>query len=189
MRLFFAVNLPPHVLDHVVEVRDAVRAALGEDGIRWLQADQFHYTLKFLGELPPRRAHGAAEAVQQLAKDVRPFSLTLGGVGAFPNPQRASVVWLGAAEGAEPLVALAERLDRTLAGRGFRRERQPLKPHLTIARIKGYAGETSVARRLPELEINRIATFTVESIALMQSVLSPAGSTYSLVETFPLSAE
>lgn len=188
MRLFFAVNLPADTLERVTEVRDSVRAALGDDGIRWPGPEQFHYTLKFLGELPQRRAYQAVEAAQQVAAGSDAFQLTLSGIGAFPSPERASVVWLGAAAGAEPLVDLAQRLDRALAGRGFRREREPLKPHLTIARVKGYAGEASVARTLPGLVVPDVATFLVDRIALMQSVLHPTGATHTLVEAFPLRA-
>ncbi len=189
MRLFFAANLPQDALDKVAEARNTVRAVLGDDGIKWVRPEQFHYTLKFLGELSPRRAYQAVEGTQVVARAIRPFDLTLGGVGAFPNTQRASVVWVGATAGAEPLCDLAGILDRTLAGRGFHRERQPLKPHLTIARVKGYGGETSVARNLASIVVPDITTFTLDHIDLMQSVLRPEGPTYTVVETFPLRQE
>lgn len=184
MRLFFAVTLSEEIIEKILAVQEELRADLSDDGIRWTKPEQFHYTLKFLGEQPLARAYQAVDAAQAVREAERPFTLALGGVGAFPNSSRPSVLWLGATEGGEELRELAARLDKALAGRKFPAEKQPLKAHLTLARIRTYHGEAAVARALKTLQIGEIGRTTVDRFVLMQSVLKPSGSEYTVIETF-----
>jgi RNA 2',3'-cyclic 3'-phosphodiesterase len=184
MRLFFAVTLPEEIIARVAEEQERLRAKAGDDGIKWTRPGQFHYTLRFLGEQPALKAHKAAETAKAVAVGAQPFELTLGGVGAFPNNNRPSVLWLGAVSGAEPLVDLATRLEMALVRQGFPRENKPPKAHLTLARIKTYSGETTGARLLRGAEVGELGTFTVDRFVLMQSTLKPSGSEYTLVEQF-----
>src|SRR5437870_1364821 len=138
MRLFFAVTLPEEIIARVTEAQQNLRKAIGDEGVRWTRPEQFHYTLRFLGEQPPPKAHIAVEAAQAVAADSREFDFSLGGVGAFPNIQRPSTLWIGASAGVEPLTSLANLLEWRLQRAGFRKEKQSFNAHLTIARIKGY---------------------------------------------------
>lgn len=154
--------------------------------MRWTRPEQFHYTLKFLGELPSKRVYEAVEAAQEIARGFAPFEMTLGGAGAFPNAQRPSVLWLGALNGADMLRQLAASLDLALQGRRFRAERQPFKVHLTLARIRTYAGEAAAVRALRGFEAGEIARAEIAAFFLMQSRPEPRGSVYSVVEMFRL---
>jgi len=184
MRLFFAIPLPDEVIARISAVQEQLRAAIGEDGVRWTRPDQFHYTLKFLGEQPVARAEKAVEVAYAVRSEQTPFELTLGGVGAFPNHQRPGTLWLGATAGAEALTDLAARLDAALARQRFPRENRPLKAHLTLARIKSYAGEIAAARALKTAQVGEIGVVTVDRFVLMQSTLKPSGSEYTIVAEF-----
>lgn len=187
MRLFFAVVVPDEVAARVAEAQERLRALAGDDGIRWTRPEQFHYTLKFLGEQPPPRAHRAVEAALALREEVGSFELALGGLGAFPTAERPSVLWAGARAGAEALTGLAARLDALLVRQGFSRENRPLKAHLTLARVKTYHGEIAARRALQKLPPDAAAdlgAFTVDRFVLMQSTLGPEGSQYAVVEEF-----
>src|SRR5579872_7322984 len=111
MRLFFAVTLPDDIIERVSAVQQELRAIAGDEGIRWTRPEQFHYTLKFLGEQPAPRARKAIEAALAAREGQPAMEISLGGVGAFPNPQRPGVLWVGAKEGAEKLTDFAARLD------------------------------------------------------------------------------
>jgi 2'-5' RNA ligase len=184
MRLFFAVTLPDELIEKISEAQARLRAAVGDEGVRWTRPDQFHYTLKFLGETPAPRAYKAVDAARAVCEGQQPFAITLGGAGAFPSDQRPSVLWIGATAGAEPLIDLAVRLDKALVRQGFPRENRPPKAHLTLARIKTYAGEAAAARALKTVQIGEIGTAVVGGIVLMQSALKPTGSEYTIVEKF-----
>src|SRR5689334_3695475 len=124
MRLFFAVTLPEEIIARVAEAQQSLRKSIGDDGVRWTRPEQFHYTLRFLGEQPATKAHLAVEVAQAVAADSREFDLSLGGIGAFPNSQRPSTIWIGATAGAEPLKNMANLLEWRLQRAGFRKERQ-----------------------------------------------------------------
>src|SRR4051794_14644857 len=124
MRLFFAVDIPKQNIELVEAVQTELRERIGEEGVRWARPDQYHYTLKFLGEQPFHRAEAAVEIADAIAGETAPFGFTLNGLGAFPNSQRPATLWVGATEGAEDLAGLAARLDDVLSRRGFYREKK-----------------------------------------------------------------
>lgn len=184
MRLFFAITVPSELIEKLTAVQDQLRAEMPDPGIRWTKPEQFHYTLKFLGEQPVQRAYTAVEVVQTIARAQRPFTLTLGGVGAFPNVERPNVIWIGATQGQEELVGLARDLDSALARERFRREPKPPKAHLTLARVKSYDAEVAVSARLPRVTVGEIGSIEVDYMVLMQSILRPSGAEYTEVERF-----
>ena len=186
MRLFFAVALPDDIIAAIVASQAKIRKPAGEDGIRWTRPEQFHYTLKFLGEQPPARMTKATLAAELIRRSVKPFDLVLAGIGAFPNANRPGTIWLGAASGAESLAELAGKLDRALHHAGFALDNRPLTPHLTLARIKSYQGEASAAKALEKLEIGEVGRATVDRFVLMQSNTKPTGSEYTVIQEFKL---
>lgn len=189
MRLFFAVTIPPEVLLALEKVRADLRRAMECPSIRWVRPEQFHYTVKFLGEQTMPRAQKAVEVAEKVCDKLAPFRLTLGGLGAFPTPRRPSVLWIGATSGAQEFERMARLMDDALAREHFRRESKVPTAHLTIARIKTYEAESAVADGLARLNLDEIATITVDSMVLMRSTLRPTGSEYSLVERFPFRGE
>lgn len=186
MRLFFAVTLPDEIIARVAEAQHNLRKAIGDEGVKWTRPEQFHYTLRFLGELPTPQAHIAIEIAQAVAADTQEFDFTLSGIGAFPNNQRPSTIWIGAGTGMEPLTNLANLLEWRLQRAGFRKEKQVFNAHLTILRIKGYAGEVAAVKALKNAERGELGTVRVNRFVLMQSVLKPTGSVYAVVEEFRL---
>lgn len=186
MRLFLAVTLPPELLDAVEAAQKDLRAALTDPGVRWTKPDQFHYTLKFLGEQKLDRVYKASDVARAVGDRYAPFDLALGGLGCFPNPERPSVIWLGAERGGDEVVALAQGLDADLARYRFLKENQSPRAHLTLARIKSYQAEEQVARAFPALTPPSVGASTITDFALMQSILHPTGPVYKVIERFAL---
>jgi 2'-5' RNA ligase len=191
MRLFFAVRLSEKVCREVARLQARLREAVGDRGIRWTPPEQFHYTLRFLGETPEVQRTRAIEAAWVVASQVAPFSLGLGGIGAFPQQRRPQIIWVGATEGVPLLTRLAESLERGLAERGFAPETRRFNPHLTLARIRTPEGQEAVAKTLKSTadslkKVDKIKVIPIEDFVLMRSELRPAGAVYTVQETFPL---
>jgi RNA 2',3'-cyclic 3'-phosphodiesterase len=186
MRLFFAVTVPPEVVEAIAEVQREVRATVRDSGARWTRPEKFHYTLKFLGEQTFERAQTAVGVGEAIAQEGSRFSFTLSGIGAFPNLQRPATLWLGASQGADELCALAGRLDDVLSRRGFPREKKPAVPHLTLGRIKTYAAEQEAVKVLRTPPRAECGTFVVDRFVLMRSALTPGGFEYSVLREFEL---
>jgi RNA 2',3'-cyclic 3'-phosphodiesterase len=186
VRLFFSVPLEEKARAAAAAVLRSMRRAAGDEApLSWTRDEQLHFTIAFLGEMPEDalpRLRAAAEPCAQL----RAFSLELRGAGAFPNPRRPRVLWLGTGEGALQLEQLAGRLCTGLREGGFTLEERPFRGHLTAARVRP-GGERAASRALQAVPPEAITKFEVDRVCLMQSQLSPHGAKHTLVHETRLS--
>jgi 2'-5' RNA ligase len=183
LRCFFAVELPPSLRDAVQLALAGMRDELPE-GVRWVDPEAVHLTLKFLGELPPEALPKLlARAASRLSRE-QPFTVGLAGAGAFPHARAASVLWIGVSEGASSLARLARKLDAAGRGIGAPRERRPFRAHLTVGRL--HEPRPVPVERLAGPES---AGFRVEEVVLYESRLSSSGASYAPLARLPLGAE
>jgi 2'-5' RNA ligase len=177
VRLFVAVNLPPPLRDAIHAAAAPLRAAALP--VRWVEPDGLHLTLKFLGDVADGRLAEMVAALERACVGARPFPLEMSGFGAFPTPARARVVWVGC-ESAPPLELIQHGIERAFADLGFPIEGRPFRPHLTLGRAKGEArgGVRGLEDRLGGLVFAE--TFTVTSVDLMESTLTPRGARYAV---------
>ncbi|MBN1885195.1 MAG: RNA 2',3'-cyclic phosphodiesterase [Candidatus Krumholzibacteriota bacterium] len=184
MRLFFAVPVPADVRRLVAA---AVRACPAEDRPwRWIAADNFHLTLKFLGETDDGRVDLLVDAAARAVAGAGPFSVRYGAFHAFPSLARPRVLVYEVAEGAETLGLLANRIDEAVEPLGFERERRPFRAHLTVARVRRQPSPETIAAlgRMPGLP--PAAAHAVDRALLMQSRLGRGGAVYEEIASLPL---
>ena len=183
MRIFTAV-FPPSAVQGGVHAAAAGLARPG-DGVSWVKRENLHYTLRFLGELGEDGARRVRQAADDAAATDAPFEATLGALGAFPNARRARVLWVGMSAGAERLTAVARALEAALRRRGFDAADHPFSPHLTIGRVRDPRADWS--ERLAAATLDPAAArFVVDRLCVVQSTLSPRGSTYAVIHEAPL---
>lgn len=181
MRLFVAVNLPPDDRAALHGAAEPLRQA--GFPFRWTAADALHLTLVFLGEVAEPGVPEITNALDAVAADTEPFRLRIGGIGAFPNLSRPRVLWMavqGTAEaGTAPLIELQRRIAAALEPLGFAIEEREYTPHLTLARSRKDARSGDFPD-LPSVaaEVRTTVEFTVVSLDLMRSHLSPRGAHY-----------
>jgi 2'-5' RNA ligase len=177
MRLFVAVNLP-------VALRNAVwnsTTPLRSSGlpVKWVGMDALHVTLKFLSEVESERRGHVEEALASAASGTAQFVLPLSGFGAFPNPRRARVVWLGC-EAVGELELLQHRVEQRMNEIGFPLEGRTFHPHITLGRVRRGVRPHSLSGLDDLLQRLHFDSQTVvESVDLMQSELSRAGARYT----------
>jgi 2'-5' RNA ligase len=177
VRLFVAVNLPRPLRGAIFAAGTPLRAAA--PSVRWVDPEGLHLTLKFLGEVADGRSGEIVAALERACAGARPFPLEVGGFGAFPTAARARVVWVGC-EAAPPLELLQHGIEREFAALGFPVEGRPFRPHLTLGRAKADArgGVRGLEDHLATLVFSD--TFTVASVDLMESTLTPRGARYAV---------
>jgi 2'-5' RNA ligase len=187
MRLFVAVNFPSRLRHRIARQCRPLREA----GIpaRWVEPDQVHLTLKFIGEIPAGRVDVLGEALIQMAGRFRPFNLRFGPIGAFPSPRRPRVVWLGV-EPTPELRFIKDDLERGLAEVGVPREQRPYQPHITLGRAPRDA-EAGEFRRLEEVArtLRVSEEYRVTHLDLMQSRLEPSGVVHTVLRVARLGIE
>ncbi len=191
MRAFIAVCLPEELGVCVWEtVRGDPRRSSNApevDGVRWVRPENLHFTLKFLGELSDHRVPDVVEAMEAAAAGTESFLLKLVGVGGFPKLEKPRVIWVGTEpQGARGLSALAARLEMNLEPLGFERERRPMRPHLTIARLRKPERARGLEPWSDALESFSFGAFNVAEIVLFQSILSRSSAVYHRLHTVPL---
>jgi 2'-5' RNA ligase len=185
-RLFFSVGVSPEVVSALRSLVSKLRGGPSQtDGLRFVDVEQAHYTLRFLGEKGSDEQAAALRAGRAAAAEIRGFDLTMRTLGVFPDERRPHTLWLGAGEGAARLTELARRLEECLAHEGFPNEARPFVPHLTLARVKRHLPRHAMRALLAGRD-EIVATLRVESFALMES--KPVENTvrYIALETFPL---
>ncbi len=182
-RIFIAIELSPDVRRWLEKARADLQSAMPADAVRWVDVNGIHLTLKFLGEIPVGRIDAVRGAMDRSREGVRPFSLTVEGVGCFPNTGRPRVVWAGVR--AEPSLAdLQRRLEDNLHAVGFPKEQRAFSPHLTLGRVKDGASENQlhkIAAAIESAQTAPPAAMAVDGLCLFRSVLRPQGSQYSVL--------
>lgn len=188
-----------------VPVDDFVRAAVGElmgrlagpaasieqraaGQPRWVRVEGLHLTLRFLGATPDVRRAELAAALEAVALGESAFTTALSGGGAFPNERYPRVLWLGIAEGAPQLQALALRLNTELARLGWTSDDRPFQAHLTLARTDGVPGAEDAARRLIDAARDIRLAWTADRLVLYKSVLGRGPTRYEVVAEANLTA-
>jgi len=183
MRLFFGVPVDEPVRERVAELQERLKAAAGK--VSWEQPAKFHFTLRFLGEMPEERVLRIAEAADTVWAVARPGQVVLRGIGAFPSPRSPRVIWVGVAEGAEVIGGLEKALSAALVEAiRFPREKRTFTPHLTIGRVRVPRRDPGLEAAIADLADAAVGRFDVSRLVLYQSILGPSGSVYRVVKAY-----
>jgi 2'-5' RNA ligase len=183
VRGFVAVLLPDDVRARLAAAAAELRGRA--PGLAWVRPDNLHLTLRFLGEIGPVTLERVREAMAVAAATATPFTVALGGLGAFPSGRAPRVVWAGVVAGGEGLRTLHAALESTLVARGIPGEGRTFHAHVTLARARdrrGAAGELASALG----EGPSFGEVRVAALHLMRSELGPGGSRYSVLAEVPL---
>ena len=133
LRCFVAVPIGDKLRAALSAAVAGWRGAPGTEDLRWTDASGWHATLAFLGRTDPDRVPALADALTEVAGRFAPFTLRTGGVGGFPSPRAARVVWYGIEDPDDRLARVASAV-REAVGLD---DDQPFRPHLTLARARG----------------------------------------------------
>jgi 2'-5' RNA ligase len=147
--------------------------------VKPVEPHNFHFTVIFLGEISD---HDVERIIETLAGfQFEPFTITYAGIGAFPNPARARVVWVGLdSEGAQKLTALANDIVAKMSELGFKADK-PFSAHLTLLRARGRTVSTSYISS--KYQGRTFGSDRVDKVHLKKSELRSSGPLYSNIYT------
>lgn len=190
IRAFVAIELGDHAKRALADAIAALRARRIA-ALRPVRPEGVHLTLKFLGNIAPERAPRIGQALADVAARHAPLSLTLGDAGFFPagNAGRARVLWVGIDGDTAALRLLQCEVDAALAALDFPPERQPFRPHLTLARLRHGASPPDRRRAASVLANHPLppdVRIRARAVSLMQSDLQPGGAIYTRIAHAPL---
>jgi 2'-5' RNA ligase len=186
-RIFIAINLPEKIKEELVSFQEKY----SELPARWVEKENLHITLAFLGYVKDEDIPKIIEITKNVASKHSPFSIKIVKVSYGPpkvSPPR--MVW-AIGEKNESLWKLQEDLKNALMemkipqleeeeGRGF-------IPHITLARIRKWEFKQMEPEERPEIDEDVSFSFEVKSIEIMESHLKRGGAEYTILESFSLS--
>jgi 2'-5' RNA ligase len=182
-RLFVALEPPEPVRRRLGALAEDLRRGAGRAGdeVRWVPPANVHLTLQFLGAVPEERVAAVEAALGEAAAEARPLSLSVRGVGGFPNARRPRVVWAGLEGDVAPLAALVAGLGARLGKLGFPPEDRPFSPHLTLGRARDGRGAPGLGGALARAGQAEPAPWRASEVVLFESHLSPRGPRYEAI--------
>jgi RNA 2',3'-cyclic 3'-phosphodiesterase len=181
IRTFIAIELPQEIKNNLRELQTRLTVSDPQTA-RWVNPNSIHLTLKFLGDTSRELIPSIVSFLDQIATQIPPFNLSVTKVGAFPNLNRIRVIWVGLGGNLDILNQLQKNIETKISPLGFPTEDRAFTAHLTLARIRETATlqeKQILAKLISGASINPSPNFTVDTICLIQSRLTPSGAIYT----------
>jgi 2'-5' RNA ligase len=188
-RTFVALEIPAALGEKLRRLQE--RLAPEAAGVRWVSTLPFHLTLAFLGDVPHADLNAVCLAVAGAAAAFGPFPLLVEGLGAFPDPSRPRVLWVGASgPGLEVLGRLHEAVCRATAGLGYPADdAQRFHPHVTLGRLKpGKHAAQDLGPLVKHFRTWSAGKFTAAEAVTFGSTLTTDGPEYTPLGRAPFRA-
>lgn len=177
-RLFIAINLPKNIKKNIVMEIEKFRYNFTND-VRFLEPENWHITLVFLGYQPEENLPAILEAMEETSQQFSVQEIEFAGISYGPIAATPRMVWLNGSEAtSKSLSVIKEFLENALVDKGirFQRESRGFKAHITLARFSQIA-----KKDLPEIEKKVDWNFLPETLDLMESHLSRNGAKYEQI--------
>ncbi len=188
IRSFLAFELPPEIKEQIGAVsRELQKSTLP---VRWVKAGNIHLTIIFFGSVNEDTIDDIKEKVHLVVKRFSTIKARLNGVGVFPHWRRPRVIWVGLNGEIKKLSNLRDELQTELKVLGFREEKRPFNPHLTIGRFKGIVDRDEEMKLILDRYHGLISDLHyLNELVLFKSDLKPDGPVYTKMAAWPLRME
>ncbi|MHA1567499.1 MAG: RNA 2',3'-cyclic phosphodiesterase [Alphaproteobacteria bacterium] len=176
IRLFVALELPLGVRERLAGLAWPIA------GARWVEQENLHLTLRFIGEVDEVLAGDIDEGLARIRFDR--FVMELAGAGQFGSSRGSQTLWVGT--GADThWHRLQAKIERTIVGAGVAPERRKFHPHVTLARLRRGTG-AKIDEFVAAHTGLALGPIRVENFALMSSHLGRNGADYTTEVRYPL---
>jgi RNA 2',3'-cyclic 3'-phosphodiesterase len=170
---FFALTLPQEVKQFLYERTLLLREHVSFK--KWLHQDDYHITLAFLGHASESMRVDAVERVQQALKEKRAFTLSLDEMGTFGDRELPRILWTSVKR-EEQLYEIQKRVYTACLEAGFKLDKKPFKPHITLARkFNGTLFTLENVQHTADIKQESMK-FTASTVTLYQSHLGESPS-------------
>lgn len=176
-RLFTGLEIPPDIGQSLSLLRG------GLPGARWVDPENYHLTLRFIGDVDDPTAHEVASMLGRVKRG--PFDLHLEGLSSFGGRKPRAVVASVAPN--LPLLEVQAEHERLLQRIGLEPEGRKFTPHVTLARLRD-SSSREVADYLAARGLFRTPAFHVPRFVLYSARNSVGGGPYVVEASYPLNA-
>lgn len=185
IRTFVAVEISQQVRDKASLLIE--RLGAGGGNIKWVEKQNLHLTLNFLGDVNELLINDVCRAVARAVEEIQPFEIQCCGTGAFPDIDRPRTVWLGVGQGNEAMCQLQTATEQALAELGYPKEGRKFHPHLTLGRQRRSRGDDGNLGELLKQHADFDAgTMEVSQVVVFSSRFERGALTYEVLSRVPL---
>ncbi len=185
MRAFIAIALNQEFYTDILSLQR--RLDKYDLTIRWVNPTNIHLTLKFLGNINDQELKTILSSLADVVNSHQSFSLSLSGIGVFPDLYCPRVMWAGIEKGKKECISLQKDIEGSINSVKVKQENRTFSPHLTIGRFITKNHKPDIGRIIEkERNFHLKALAPVNAIMLFESILTPKGAIHKIVEKFPL---
>ncbi len=178
MRLFIAIELPENIKGSLFNIQKEIGSEYAK--IKWVNKNQIHVTLKFLGEIDGDKLSVIKEALSYIR--FKKFRLSLNSLGWYPSEDRVNVLRVGM-ENEKEVFNLHSEIELKL-GSLFKKDDR-FSVHITLGRVKFVKNKEKFIENLKKIKIKN-EEFFLNDFSLIKSELSKDGPRYFLIEKYDL---
>lgn len=180
-RLFAAIHIKP--TEAFSDIFNNLKQILGFHIIKWVDPNNIHITLKFLGETPADEIPAITEALRTSTDGIHSFDIKLANTGIFGSYYQPRVIWAGI-DASDELLKLTANVVANLEAIGYLSDRQNFVPHLTLGRIKEIKDKAHFQEVLAHFSKFEYQTQHVTGFSLFESNLRKEGPEHTVLEEF-----
>jgi len=188
LRLFIAIAIPPDVGGEIARAQARMQREAPPGAIRWTRPEQFHVTLKFLGDVPADQSAALENAVAPICAASPALSLSADGIGFFPNASKPRVIWAGARDASGQLSALHRRIDEAVRWLAPAERPETFTGHITLGRFKPghHASIPKLVALAADARARHFGDWEAREVEIVRSELTATGAVHTPIATFSL---
>lgn len=177
IRIFIGISIPNNIKAQIAALQGGIQ------GASWVPPENYHISLRFIGEVNETKKEDIAEALENIAFPA--FSLSLNGLGIFSIKDDPHHLWLKPIPD-EPLMKLYRKIENVLTNElSIKAETRKFTPHLTIAKLKDSNTE-KVGQFMQWHNLFKSSEFEVKEYTLFESHLTNTGPVYKPLDLYDL---
>jgi len=187
MRCFIAIDIDKKNRAALSDLQQQLQSSAGikKIDVKWVNPENIHLTLKFLGEVKDAKIVEICNIVKDIADRHKSFELSIESVGCFGG-RSARVLWVGTDDRSNNLRRLQKDLEEALALAGWPRETREFSGHLTLCRIRNSKAGIKLAQMTEEYKDFKLGVMPADSVSVYQSQLTPKGPIYTLLGNYKM---
>jgi 2'-5' RNA ligase len=187
MRVFIAIDIDEQIRRALGDLQNELRSKVDvkKSDVKWVNPDNMHLTLKFLGEIKDQEAVYVCNITKEVAGRHESFELDVETVGHFGG-RSARVLWVGTGQNCENLLQLQSDLEQQLASAGWPKEARKFSGHLTLCRVRNSKAGVKLAQMTEGYKDFKLGTIPADSVSVYQSQLTPKGPVYTVLGNYGL---
>ena len=183
IRTFIAIKIIPE--EKLVTFFRKVKKEFSDESIKWVDENNFHLTLRFLGETSKEQVEKVNRSLEKIAHQTENFSIKLSGVGYFKNKRMPKVLFINIRE-IQNLKNITGFIEAEVGRAAFELENKAFNPHLTLGRIKFLKNRDKFIQLVNDWKEVEFQTINVNEVIFYQSILSSREPVYKPLGKFEL---